>query len=112
MSIYDEFRDLATSLMADEFGAEAKLVRVTSTHDRLTDVRNKQEASIPCLAVVAPRKTRNDDGSVTITSMATINVEPVAGDRLLIGSKTYTIGEVTEIAPDGSPIIWKAELRS
>ncbi|WP_374321903.1 hypothetical protein [Brevundimonas sp.] len=106
----DKFRTLATKL-ADKMLVPATLEIEQGGNDRLTGRRSTNRFPVSCKAVIAPRKTMSANGILIVQSVATVTVKPNIGDKLLIGSSTYTFETVEEIAPDGEPIIWRGVVK-
>lgn len=106
----DKFRTLATKL-ADKMLVPATLEIEQGGNDRLTGRRSTNRFPVACKAVVAPPKMTSVNGILIKQSLATITVKPNIGDKLLIGSSTYTFETVEEIAPDGEPIIWRGVVK-
>ncbi len=108
--IYDEFRELAVDLMS-EFAVVATLSRVTRGYDEAEDETAETTTTIPCRAVIVPRKVRAEGGRITYETIAKLSVRPLAGDSLTMGTEVYLIGETEEVAPDGgAAIIYMAKV--
>ena len=104
---------LADEMMDGEFAVSATLVRASGGgYDKAAGkITAGSETLIPCRAVMGARRTVTGNGAVVIQTMATINVMPVDGDKLRIGSNTYTFTTVEEIAPDGIPVIYRGVMK-
>jgi hypothetical protein len=119
MNVRDEFLPTAQELLR-EFGTSATLTRRTSVtrapsvsmkFDRAARTAVEEVQVISTLAVVTPQKrTDISTGVETTHSVATLLDEPVQGDKLALGSKTYTVGETTTISPQGEDIYYQAEV--
>lgn len=104
-----------------QFGGVATITRTTGgTFNPATGmVDGATSESYRVAAVVGgPREHRRpgEDEVRVWAASATIGagtVEPRTGDRIAIGGRTYTVGEVTAIRPDGlTPILYCVELIS
>lgn len=114
MTFYEDMAALAVEML-EEFGGDAQLVRAAPAPDafdkrtgRATPAPAPQ--TIPARAVVGPQTVRADDGRTDTRTIATLIVEPLRGDQLILGSQTWVVGDVTRVAPIGTPIIFFAEV--
>jgi hypothetical protein len=101
----------ATSLETlDEFGAPATLTKATKkTYDASQGRLSSTPATFSVLAVVYPWKKsyyNNETGSTTLISILSaivacedISLDIAQGDKLSLGSQSYTFEEVSPIAP-------------
>jgi len=114
MSFYDEMAALAVEML-EEFGGDAHLIRSapeSARFDKATGrpLRAPQPTSTPVRAVVGPQEVTADDGRKDTRTIATLLVEPLRGDKLVMGSQTWVVGDVQRIAPIGTPIVFFAEV--
>lgn len=106
----ESFRALSNKL-ADKMLVPAQLETVSGGNDRLTGRRETNKNRMPCKAIVGLAKRENSNGILTMRSVATITIKPNIGDRLYLGSSSYTFETVEEIAPDGNAIIWRGVVK-
>jgi hypothetical protein len=119
MNVRDEFLPAALELL-NLFGISSTLTRRNSVtraptpsmkFDRTARTAPEEVIVITTLAVVTPQKqTDIVTGLKTSRSIAIMLDEPVQGDTLTLGEKTFKIGEVTVIAPQGQAIYYEAEV--
>lgn len=108
MSLYDDFRATAAELFS-LFGVPAT---ITSTGEKTRDFVTGTVVAAPTatrnvLAVLGKRRTVADDGRVVIQTTARANGPAKSGDTITIGSQSYQIGDVEDVAPDGGqPMQW------
>lgn len=113
MSLYDTFRAVSAQL----FVAMAAPATITSTGDRTINritgvVTMAGDTTTDALAALGKRRLKADDGTITIQSVARCNRAARAGDQLTIGSKTFVVADVEEVAPDGGePMVYVLVLR-
>ena len=115
MNLYDEFYPVAVELL-EEFGADAILVGTSSQAPTAAERRagrmlpRNDAQERPVRAVVAPIETAGVDGRTEMRSMATMLSEPREGEQLKMGDQTWTVGNVTRVAPQGQAILFMAEV--
>lgn len=114
MGFSQEMAALAVEML-DEFGGPAQLVSsapAAPSFDKATGrpTAAAAPASTPVRAVVGPQEVETDDGRKETRTIATLLVEPRRGDKLVMGTQTWVVGNVTRIAPIGTPIVFFAEV--
>jgi hypothetical protein len=113
-SFYDEMAALAAEML-EEFGGPAQLIRSAPTTAAFDKVAGRPTVvaapvTVPVRAVVAPQAFETDDGRKDTRTVATLLVEALRGDKLVMGTQTWIVGNVTKIAPIGTPIVFFAEV--
>lgn len=113
MSYTDRFRPLAAKLFDAKATAATVTVAGKRTTDRITgEVTQAGSSTKTVMAVLGARRIAADDGTIRIQSIVKLNGSVKAGDTLTMGSNTYVIGDVEELAPDGgTPLMWTAVLK-
>lgn len=115
MNLYDEFYPLVVEML-DEFGSNATLISAAPAAASIDAKRAGRAAPKPTpssrsvRAAVGPIAIQGADGRKTLQSAATMLVEPREGDQLRQGAVTWTIGNVTRVAPQGKAIVYVAEV--
>lgn len=114
MTLYEEFYPDAVELLA-EFGAKAKLIRTnpaSMVYDPITDRTDEQTTTttMNVQAVVGELEWEEDEGRTANRATVLMTVKPVQGDTLTQGDMTYSIGRVSQVAPQGKAIIYFAEV--
>lgn len=115
MNLYDEFYPLVVEML-DEFGAIATLSSGAAPSTSVAAKRAgrapaAQEAqSRPVRACVGPLAVLGVDGRKETRTVATMLVEPREGDKLAMGEMSWTVGNVTKVAPQGKAIVFMAEV--
>lgn len=114
MAFYEEMAALAVEMLA-EFGGPAQLTRsapTTGAFDKTTGRPTGSAAptSVAVTTVVAPQAFETEDGRKEVRTVATMLTQPNHGDKLTMGSQVWIIGNVTKIAPIGTPIVFFAEV--
>jgi hypothetical protein len=117
MSVFNDFRKLSVDLFSAFEAPQATLTRT------VTGVRTKADRSagtkgtdtvttISVRAFVGKRRVRAEDGTITTQTTARLDGEAKEGDKLTIGSMSYTVGAVEEVNPDGmGAMVYIAVLR-
>ena len=114
MTLSDELAAVARDML-DEFGARAQLIGRAPAAARFDKVTGRPlPGSAPMVrevrAVVSPQEVLDEDGRRVTRSVATLLERPTSGDTLSMGPQLWTVGRVTTIAPQGTPIIYRAEV--
>jgi hypothetical protein len=110
MAFYDRMRTLDARLFA-KFGVPATLTtKGVETRDRIKNsVTTTAPITIPVLAIPGKVEVKADDGTISFAAIVKVNAATKSGDRITIGTNTYTAGTVTPHAPDGGiPFHWIA----
>lgn len=100
---------LAARLLA-RFGANGTLTPAP-TYDPLTDRMSATgSGAITVRMVLGPMETVDQDGREAFRTVARMQTRPERGGTIAYAGATYTVGDVTVIAPQGLPIIYQAEV--
>ena len=103
-ALIDKGRALSARLLA-KHGAPVTLTRVTvtKTNADLAAGRKGTETrrSISGKGILGSRMVKLSDGTQAQQSIATLTVEPVIGDDLKIGKRSFEVLAVREENPDG-----------
>lgn len=80
-------------------------------HDRIAGT----DALYPVTVVFAKNKRNDEAGSDgesrrVLVSVPGAGIVPEPGHKLMVGSDTYNIESVEEVAPAGVPVMWKLEV--
>ena len=111
--IFDDFRAASASLF-DIFGTPATITSSgTPTRDVITGTITAGAPTTRTVkAAMGTRRVKADDGTIHIQTTAKLNGTARDGDRLTIGTATYTVMEVETVAPDGgAPMIYIVTLK-
>lgn len=115
MAFYEEMADVASDLI-EEFGQTGALRRTVNTGTP----HNPTQASVDhaCTLVVSEYKNFEIDGSRVLAtdkkvllSTASLAIEPVLSDKLLIGGVSHSIVRVMPISPGGTTVLWEMQCR-
>lgn len=113
MAFYDDMAALAVEMLA-EFGIDAQLISsgpVTASFDKATGRPKPSTPTTTTVRVVTgPREVLDEEGRRVVRTVATLLVEPRTGDKLVIAGQPLVVGNVTVIAPVGTPIVCFAEV--
>lgn len=97
--------------MLDRFGANGTLESSGDIYDPVT--RRVVDGSATRRTVrmtVGPSETLDENGREVFRTVATMQVEPVRGQKLTFAGKPYTIGNVRTLYEGDTPVIYIAEV--
>lgn len=100
---------LAARLLS-RFGANGTLARAPAYHAGTDRMTSGDGTTRTVRMVVGPMETLDEQGREVFRTVAKMQVEPARGDTIVFGGTTYTVGNVTAVAPQGLPIIYFAEV--
>ena len=110
MTFHEEMVALSISLL-DEFGGPAQLIRSTATFNKATGREvDATPTTTPVIAQIAPVSAEDADGRAVTLSVATLLVEPRRGDKLVVGTRTFVVGDVDTQIAQNLPVVYKAEV--
>lgn len=115
MSLIDKGRELAARALA-KHGVPVTVTRSTwtkTTAQRAAGSKGTETVqTITGKGLLGSREAKIENGTIGQQSVATLDIQVRKGDRLVIGSRTFEIIDVVEIAPDGlTPMITRAVLQ-
>ncbi|MDH7971043.1 hypothetical protein QH494_02520 [Sphingomonas sp. AR_OL41] len=110
MSTYDKVAAKIAKLVASDVFGDAVLSRPGSVaFNPVTGATTPaSDVTIPCRAVAATITTVAQDGTLITSTELTLSVQPLEGDRLTLGGKTYVLSNVDAESPIGVPLIFYA----
>lgn len=108
MSFYAPFSQIVQEFVNVGALVSITIIRRTGAFNPRTATTDTTDEMLTGFGVVSVLKTRASDGTIKSTNVAKMTIEPKIGDTLRIGPMTYTIDEVSTIAPDGNAIFYEA----
>lgn len=109
-AIYDRARDTVGRSLR-KFGGQATITRKTGgVYDPATGAVTGGEATFSANVVIRTNRIWTAQGVVGSETVATMIVEPNVGDTINLVDQTWRVTEVEIVAPDGSPILYKAKV--
>lgn len=109
-AIYDRARETVGRSLR-KFGGQATITRKTAgVYDPLTGAVTSGEETIVANVVIRTNRVWTGQGVVGSETVATMMVEPIIGDIIALAAQTWRVTEVEIVAPDGSPILYKAKV--
>ncbi|MGJ8480843.1 hypothetical protein [Sphingobium yanoikuyae] len=107
---YDRARETVGRSLR-KFGGQATITRKTvGAYDPLTGAVTGGEATFSANVVIRTDRIWTAQGVVGSETVATMIVEPKLGDIINLADRTWRVTEVEIVAPDGSPILYKARV--
>lgn len=97
--------------MLDRFGANGTLESSGKVYDADLDEMVDGSATVSTVRMtVGPSETLDEDGREVFRTVATMQVEPVRGQKLTFAGKTYEVGNVRTLYEGDTPVIYVAEV--
>lgn len=110
VALYDRARETVGRSLR-KFGGQATITRKTAgVYDPATGAVSGGETTFSADVVVRTNRVWTQQGVVGSETVATMMVEPIIGDIIALADQTWLVTEVEIVAPDGSPILYKARV--
>lgn len=110
MSLYADLAADLSTIFANEPFVDALITRpVTETFDpRQRKTIKGDPVTVSCRAVLATVNRTARDGTAKTETIVTMNVEPRSGDKVIFGTSTWTVSDVSSESPAGVPLVFYA----
>lgn len=110
VALYTRARDTVGRHLR-KFGGQATITRRSDpVYDPSTGAVSGSTQTITADVVIRTNRVWNSDGIVGSETVTTMLVAPKVGDIITLADQTWRVTEVEIVAPDGSPILYKAKV--
>ena len=111
-ALYDRARETAGRMLR-KYGGAATIIRKTAgVYDPATGSVTGGEETFSASVVIRTNRVWTQQGVVGSETVATMMVEPIIGDIIALADQTWRVEQVEIVAPDGSPILYKAKVQA